>query len=175
MGLGLLTDEEFEVEIGKINNQIKHVDSILGRNGKKAVPAIIRESAAADLIAGATSKEVQEAYGISASSAEAYKNGAHSTTTYHEPNESLQRANDAVRNQIIGGARAKLLQALEGITPDKLAGSKAKDLASIAKDMSSVINQTEPTQSNPTGNVQFIFHVPPIKEEKDFGVIDVTN
>ena len=108
------------------------------------------------------------------SSASAYKHDATSTASYNEPDESLKKANDEVRHQIIGKARAKLIESLDSLTPEKLNGSKARDLAGIAKDMSTLINNVEPQSGDINNNVKFVFHVPATKKEQDFEVIDVT-
>lgn len=169
MSIGIVSNDDFEKELEVVHNEIK-----LGRNSAPATPEIIREIIAEAAIAGAPAKEIARDFGVSPSSVSAYKNGATSTTTYNQPNESLKKHNDLFREQIIGTARQRLMMALNGITEDKLIDAKPRDLAGIAKDMSSVINNISPqAQINQQTNAQFIFHSYPNKQESDYEVIDV--
>lgn len=174
MPLGVVSDEEFLAEAARISS-VAHVDITRGRGAVKEVPEVIREIIAEDaILSDKTIEEIANKHGVSESSVTAYKHDATSTTTYHEPKEKLQKKNDEIRNNIIGTARARLIQALEHITPEKLAEAKLRDIASVAKDMSAVINNTEPQVSATNVGAQFIFHVPKAKQESDFDIIDVT-
>lgn len=173
MPLGVVSDEDFAKEAKLITAQ--HKDIIRGRGHTSAVPEVIREIIAEEVIAGSdTQKVIAGAFGVSPSSVSAYAHGATSTSSYNEPKDKLQESNDKVRTNIIGTARARLLAALQNITPEKMAGAKLKDLASVAKDMSTVIHNTEPQVSNTNVGAQFIFHSPKSKQESDYNFIEVT-
>lgn len=175
MPLGILTDDQFESEITKQNGVFVNLPN-KGRNGKVAVPESGRKLIGELAINGASTDELVREFGISASSISAYKNGATSTATYHQPNEDLKNHVMEARNKIVRRARKKLMQALDHITPDSMADCKARDLSGIAKDMSSIIRNMEPDdEKEKSTNNQFIFMVPPMKKEIDFPVIDVTD
>ncbi len=168
MPLGIVSDEEFDAECA-------HISIERGRGTVKEVPEAIREIIAEDAITGDGSiAEVAEKFGVSSASVSAYKNGATSTASYNQPDKKLKSANDVVRNSIISTARARLIAALDNITPEKMAEAKLRDVASVAKDMSSIITNMEPQVSHGGVNAQFIFHVPKSKTESDFEIIDVT-
>jgi hypothetical protein len=64
--------------------------------------------------------------------------------------------------------------ALSKLTEDKLDIAKARDLAGIAKDMSSVMKNMETDNSNnPTEKAgpTFIFYTPKVKAEENFDVV----
>jgi hypothetical protein len=173
MPLGIVSDEDFDKELagtGISHQEIKH-----GRGAKQAIPFPIRALAASEAIAGGDPQEIAEALDISLSSISAYKHDATSTASYNQPNSELKQANDDVRKHIIGTARARLLEALAEITPAKLKDAKLRDVASVAKDMSTIISNTEPQSVAPQVGAQFVFHVPRQRKESDFDVIDVTN
>jgi predicted transcriptional regulator len=169
MPLGIVSDEEFTKEIEAIHKPI-----IRGRGETKETPEVIREVIAEEAIIGdSTQKEIADAFGVSPASVSAYKNGATSTASYNEPDNRLQKHNDKVRNAIVGTARSRLIEALQNITPDKMKEAKLRDIASVAKDMSSVIHNMEPQISNTQIGAQFVFHVPKPRQESDYEVIDV--
>ena len=167
MPIGIVSDAEFDVEF------IEH--SGAGRNGAKAVPSELR-AVIAETALTSPNKEVAKAFGISESSVSAYKNGATSTTTYNQPNDELKKHVDDARDRIGKIAQKKLLAALSHITEENLRGSKPRDLAGIAKDMSTVVNNIQPVSNgnNPI-NAQFIFHSYPSRKEDDYEVIDVVD
>lgn len=170
MPIGIVTNEDFERELSKCN----HVEITRGRGSIKEVPEIIREIIAEDaLLSDKTNEEVAKEHGVSTQSVSAYKHGATSLATYNEPDRQLVKKTDEIRNNIIGTARSRLISALQNITPEKLADAKLRDVASVAKDMSAVIRNTEPQVSSTQIGAQFVFHVPKQKSESDYEIIDV--
>ena len=116
--------------------------------------------------------ELAQSFGISASSVSAYNAGATSTSTYNDrPNIGAIRK---ARERIAKRARGKLFLALSKITEDKLDEANVKDLSMIAKDMSTIIRNVEPveTESNKDKNVNngptFVFYAPQIRKENTF-------
>jgi hypothetical protein len=73
---------------------------------------------------------------------------------------------------VSSSARAKLTLALEHITSDKIKDAKVGTISQIAKDMSSIVRNLEPTAQNVTNN-QVIVYRPRQREEEDFEVITV--
>lgn len=179
----LLTDNAFESELLrfniKLNNnasheQVKVVDIKRGRpEGRLEVPDEIRKQIAHEAIVGTPVQEIVERFNTSPSSISAYKNGATSTTTYKEPNESLVSANNEVKLNLTDSARSALRSALLQITPDKLSLAKVRDAAGIAKDMSAVMKNLEPTNPQQQNNVQVVIYKPRTKDEDAYDVITV--
>lgn len=172
---GIVSDELFEAQLSELKNpKAKVVNIQRGRGSAKEVPIELKKLIGSEGIAGGSNGELSKAFGVSESSVSAYKHDASSTSSYNEPNGELKRANDEVRTEIIGKSREKLLAAIDSITTEKLNDSKARDAASVAKDMSAVIKNMEP--QNPNGgntlNQQFVFHVPAPKQESDFETVE---
>jgi hypothetical protein len=174
MPLGVVSDTDWEKELTHCG--VSHQSIIHGRNNKKEVPSLIRELVAEEAISGEKASVIAEKYGVSESSVSAYKHDATSTASYDQPDTGLTKANNLVRDQIITTARAKLIAALEHITPEKLADAKLRDVASVAKDMSAVMSNAGGNIANiNAGNAQFIFHVPKARRENEYEVIDVVS
>ena len=174
MAMLIVDDEEFELEVarservtGIVINSHKHG----GRGDNDNVSPALREVIAEDALSGIPAKEISKAYGVSASSISAYKNGATSTATYHKPQERLASAVDKTRDKIHRRASSKLLRALTEITDDKLKDSKATDLSTIAANMSRVIEKTSPKESNAIQN-NIIFVSPTQIHRDNYEVID---
>jgi len=118
-------------------------------------------------------------FGISPSSVSAYAKGATSTTTYDSPNKSLIGHINKSRVRAISKAQKRLNGALSAITQEKLDYTDAKDLASIAKDMTVVIKNLEPPPSpavdpNAPKSPQFVIFAPQFRDERSFDTIHVS-
>ena len=184
MGMGIVSDSDFDVERRNSNVPVKREESMgrvsplptPGRNpGDVNVPDSLRK------IIGETSTSDgrQEAlalarnFGISDSSVSAYANGSTSTASYDErPN--LPVINSA-RLRIQTRATKKLHIALSALTSEKIKESKAIEIASIAKAMSAIVKDMEP--ETPTGDNDrggkgptFVFMAPPTLKEEIFDV-----
>ena len=170
----VVDDESFELELNRSMRcaEIKEIPS-LGRNGSKAVPDSIKKLAANDALNGVAAKEISEAYNISESSVSAYKNGASSTTTYHQPNKELGTFTDMTRDKIKSRAQNKLLLALKHMTDDKLSEAKVGDLGTIAANMSRVVEKMSPKQDGPVVNNNIVFYSPKQIAKENFETIDV--
>jgi transposase-like protein len=174
--MGIVSDEDFEKSIEQSKAIVK--DQKKGRGEEKRnTPDVVRETIARCAINGeGTGKEIAEAFGVSPSSVSAYKVGSHSTTTYNEPNDNLVDKVLGHKERITKRAVKTALAALREITPEKLNGIKARDLAAIAKDMSAVISDMEPKvpiNQNNQQNVQFVFMAPRVKELSEYQMITV--
>jgi len=151
--------------------QLKHGRGI----GTKEVPLSIRKLVASEAIAGANVNEISELFNVSKSSISAYKNDATSTASYNDSDEQLKKANDAVRNNIVGRAQKSLLDAIAAITVEKLNESKVNIASSVARDMSTVMRNISPADnSGSNNNNRVIIYQPRMREEDDYEVIHVS-
>lgn len=185
MGMGIVTDADFDAERRNSNVPTQRREETVGRisplptpgrnKGDVNVPNSLRK------IIGdtATSEGRQEAlalaknFGISDSSASAYAHGSNSTSSYNDrPN--LPVINGA-KERIQKRARIKLQVALKALTPEKIGESKAIEIAGIAKAMSAIVKDMEPEVPDadreklgrgPT----FVFMAPPTLKEEIFDV-----
>lgn len=190
MSMGIVTDSEFDLEKETLSksreksNSVPVVQSILkpeivgierGRgNGNIEVPNTLRRVIGDTAITDGRQEAIQlaKSFGISPASASAYANGSTSTTSYNEkPNGDVIRG---AKERIARSARQKLSQAIKHITSDKLEGTKARELAGIAKDMSVVIRNMEPEKViNPgeNGGPTLILYAPQFRDERHFDVV----
>ena len=178
MAIGVVTDSDFDKELAraqgeKSNGEVK--DLTRGRpKGSENVPTevqkIIGETAIKE--GNGEAEDLAEELGISKQSVHAYKKGATSLATYDEPKPELANHINDVKRLISNEAKNTLLSALQSITHDKLQDTKPRDAAGIARDMSAVIKNIEPEQKDGPP-VQFVLLAPPMKEEKEYEVIDV--
>lgn len=176
MPMMLLNDELFDKECSKFinqNEQAKVVNIMRGRGNKVETPQALREVIASEAIQHGNTASLAEVFGVSKSSVDAYKHGSTSTKSYNEPSERLKVVTDGVKEDISTKARARLMDALDEITPDRIAGAKIKDIASIAKDMSAIVKNMEPEINLQQNNTQVIVYKPNLRNEDDFDIIQV--
>jgi hypothetical protein len=170
MPMGIVSEDDFEKEIEKS----KVVPLSRGRGNSPAVPESLRKIIGENAIEEGSdaTKAMTRALGISDSSLSAYKNGATSTSSYHNP--QFKNHIDKARERIVKKARNRLIGSLNAITPEKLKEESPRDLAGIAKDMSAIIKNMEPEKSN--GELApraLIIFAPQMMREDKFEVIDV--
>lgn len=197
MGMGIVTDTEFEKERQNseapknkgvtIPAPIKEGEVIDGKivitekgrgNGNVQVPDNLRK-----LIADTHVSEGREAaialaksFGLSESSVSAYAVGATSTSSYHtRKNASVV---DGAKNRVTSRAMSKLKRAIHHITDDKLQSAKPRELAGIARDMAAVVKAMEPETPkageggiNTGGAPAFVFYAPQFKKEENYDVV----
>jgi hypothetical protein len=186
MAIGVVNDSDFEIELTKVNSvpiekQIKEsevIDIVRGRGKNNLeVPDSLRK------IIGETSEidgrqsaiALARQFGISDSSVSAYSNGATSTSSYNDSKDSIRNHINKSKERISIKAKNKLVAALNGITPDKLANARLRDLSGLAKDMSGIIKDMEPDRQGPSkeSGPQFIIYSPQFKKEEHFETIIV--
>lgn len=177
MPLGVVQSSDFDAELSRISDASRSNEKVQiierGRGPKLATPQIMRELIAGEAIAGASAKEISEAFNISPSSISAYKHNATSTASYHSPDESLKKANDELRKDIGGRAQNKLRDALDAIVfPQDI---KPQIAAAIARDMSSVIKNINPNPDVQINNQQVIVYKPRMREEESYEIIQVVD
>ena len=180
MPMMLLSPEAFIKErerfgLAPPKNEIKVVDINRGRPiGRVEISEETRKAVAQEaLIGDKTGKEIAQEFGISTASVSAYKNGATSTASYHRPDNALAQANNEVKTSLTESARSALSSALAQITPDKLSLAKVRDAAGIAKDMSAVMKNLEPTNPQQQNNVQVVIFKPRTRDEDAYETITV--
>lgn len=143
--------------------------------GNVAVPDSLRKIIGeTSIIEGRTDAlALAESLGISPSSVSAYANGATSTASYDTPSNSITNHINERKGKRTSHALKIMKQALTGITSDKLAESKAKELSSIARDMASVVKAMEPEVKESEGikKPQFVVFAPIMRDESHFEVI----
>lgn len=174
--MGLVDDDLFESELNNSNNEIPSAQIKNINHGRKSgdnnVPESLRKLIGEEaLVSG--SKELARQFNVSDSSISAYKNGATSTASYNTPDESLAEHIDDVKDKIEDIARNKLLSALDQITEDKLKGTKARDLAGIAKDMSAVVKNLEVDKESGVKGPTFVIFAPSRKQEEFYETINL--
>lgn len=112
-------------------------------------------------------------FGISPSQTSAYSQGktSSSSDTISPP---IQSAINKTKLRIRSKAKKSLYIALDALTEDRITASKARDIAAIAKDMSTIMTSMEPKnedENNKSNGPTFIFFKPEVKNESDFGVV----
>lgn len=180
MPIGLVVDNEFDLELQRLNpkRNESHKKESHGRNeGDVNVPDSLRKIIGEEAVINGRKEALKLArdFNISPSSVSAYAKGATSTASYHAPSESIISHINHSRRRAIKRASHTLNQALGSITQEKLDYSDAKDLASIAKNMSAIIKDLEPQSVEVAGTAtpQFVIFAPSFRREETFEVIDV--
>ncbi|HWY33939.1 MAG TPA: hypothetical protein VNX68_04790 [Nitrosopumilaceae archaeon] len=174
MPIGIVSSDEFLAELEELRTTSEVIPIVKGRGNAKEVPDSMREIIAEEAINGSSAKVISHAFGVSESSISAYKNGAHSTSSYHSPVSSLLSSNNRVKEVIASRSKRVLLRALKEITDEKLKDTKAVELSSIARNMGGIINDMTPkNEVNVNMQNKVIVYAPRIREESEFEVLDV--
>ena len=185
MPIGLVSDDEFQKELDRVSEPkktIKFTKGIVrdapakGRGKAKQVPEPLRKLIGASAISDGNqeAKVLAESLGVnSQSSISAYKNGATSTTTYHDPDKGLAKHVKNARLRVTDGALAKLQLALDHITGEKLEDAKVGTIAHVAAQMATVHKNMSEGHAEEGHGVNFVFVTPRQKKEEKYEVIDV--
>lgn len=191
MGMGIVSDADFDKEVGNLNKTTPTPPPIpvldgevmpMQRPGRKEgdvnVPDSLRK------IIGETSElegrdvalELAAKFGISPASVSAYANGSTSTATMDkQPN--LPHINGA-KDRVAKKAMRKLMQSISHITPAKMVNAKPHELAVIARNMSAIVKEMEPEKpKNPEDDGKkgptFVFFAPTLHKEEHYETINV--
>jgi len=186
MPIGIVSSDDFEAELRSVSvpvkdrniGQIKKPDSPGRNKGDVNVPTSLQTIIGDSAIIGGRAEAVAlaNAFGISPSSVSAYSNGAASTASYHEPKTDIVKVLKNTRQRIGNRARAKVLAAMREITPDKLKMTKARDLAGIAKDLSTVALNNDSSGLGGVGNKpSIVIFAPQLADESRFEVVMASN
>ena len=181
MSIGIVSSEDFQKELEKLVPSVKEAVIVekphRGRDeGDTNVPEVLREVIAETSVTHGRARalDVAKSWGISPASVSAYSKGATSTATYDQPKKSLTDVINRSKMRATRKASRSMMYALEQITPDKLESAKVRDLAGIAKDMSAIIKNMEPshdTISDGTNSPQFVIFAPSFRDERSFQTI----
>lgn len=189
MPIGLVADTDFEEELSRLSGQSAPSSADVeirtpmpkGRQSDDvATPASLRKIIGETSVLDGRAEAIKLAadFGISKSSVSAYAKGATSTASYDKPVKGIIAHINKSRQRAVKRASKTLNSALSAISQDKLDYADAKDLSSIAKDMSVIIKNLEPPpdesalQSGPS-SPQFVIFAPQFRKEESFDVIDM--
>jgi len=117
-----------------------------------------------------TAAQVAKNFNVSPSHAHLLKHGR--TTALGEAREDIVKP----RNKLLGDVRERaldiLMASLDIITPEELQKQKIKDVSSIAKDMSHIIEKTNPVNAPSTGP-QIVVLTVPQRDIREYNVVNV--
>lgn len=186
MGMGIVSNEEFEREL---KNGNKDSETSIGgividrsnkgrKEGDNNVPDSLRKIIGETAVTEGRQEALALArmFDISASSVSAYSHGATSTDSYNKPDKGIQEYIKNRKQRITKKALHKLTGAIDSITDADFVMMKAKDKAAIAKDMSAIVKNLEPSKDSPIGdqqNNQFIFYSPQFMQESKYDIVQV--
>lgn len=160
--------------------EIKEIERAGRKSGDVNVPESLRKVIGEEAVINGRASALQLAkdMGVSPSSVSAYTKGATSTSTINSPAKDLISHINKSRQRAITRAQNTLNGALGAITQEKLDFTDAKDLSSIAKDMSVVIKNLEPPQlpqvdPSTVQTPQFTIYAPHFRDERSFETIIV--
>ena len=177
MPLGIVSTDDYERELVVQQSPVVLTKPIIhGRNGSSAVPAALQKLISQDAIEGnGTQKEIAAIHNVSPSSVSAYKHGAASTSSYHSPKQELADHNKQVRTEITNKANGVVTNALNALLREGvLDGVKPRDVAGIARDISTISKNINPDNGVVMGDHnQVVIFKPRMKEEDEYKVIDV--
>jgi len=193
MAMGVVNDADFEKELASltrkeikietntplpaITGEVMEIEKPGRKEGDVNVPSSLRALIAATHVEESRrdALEFAESVGVSSSSVSAYAKGANSTASYQNPNQQLQSTVVSAKGRVATKARRRLNMALDGITPDKIAAAKVKDIAGIAKDMSVVMRNMEDGEKGPVDNgaPRIVIFAPQIRQENHFEMMEV--
>ena len=181
MPLGIVSDDEFDSELGRIKSTGIVVDKPkLGRQKDSVeTPESLRKiiGEESEINGRQAGLELGKQFNISSSSVSAYSNGATSTSSYNNPDRELKSHINQSKERIAKKASNKLISALNEITPEKLHEVSAKTASEIARNMSAIVLDMTPKveeikeDKGPT----FVFYAPQIRSEDQFDVIDMSS
>ena len=176
MAMGIVSSEVLNAEVESLIPKDILVKPLhTGRGNNNEVPSALRKVIAEEGISGVKSSDLAEIFNVSESSVNAYKNGATSEATYNEPDKELKSHVDTVKSGIADSARRKIIQALKHIDEDKFNLASLKDISSVAKDMSVVMEKMEGGNKDNKPINQVVIYAPRVRSEDEYQVIDVSD
>lgn len=183
MGLGIVSDEEFESSLQDIKKPtsipvIIEMDNKGRKDGDVNVPNSIRAiiGDTANIDGRKEALALASSLGISDSSVSAYTNGVNSTKEYNgAKNPAIVELLTKSKNKIARKASKVAKAAIEKIDDDSLGECSAVELAQVAKHMASIIPMMEPPPEQSKDNRPQIiqFFAPAMRDESKFETIIV--
>ena len=190
--LGIVSDDEFLAELEKMNGNpipvpslppvplVQDIKTPGRRVGDIETPEVIRNLIGDTALTSGSSqaRALAESLGLSKQSADAYANGSTSLATYNKKDKPLADFLKNRRKKIAAKASLLAINAIDGITEDKLLDASATELAAIAKSAAAIVKDMLPEDKSSQNNgnspaVQFVIHAPQIAREEKFDVIDI--
>jgi hypothetical protein len=139
------------------------------RTGDKRIPGFLREVIAATAQHD-TTRSTASAFNISQTQAVNLGNGRPGSHSPEDP--ALQTAIDKTLGQVRDSAINKLMGALGCIDKEKLEKSNARDLSTIASNMSKIVVSTIPTQKQDE-KPRIIVYAPEISQVNNYQVVEI--
>lgn len=185
MPLGIISDAEFEEELkdSGVKPEVltpevlpARVEQIKpgGRDNSPNTPDSLRKIIGEEYLTNgrASAQALAKTFGISSRAVGSYAVGGTSPNTQatHRPNKEFL---NGVREKITKRASHRLNLALNHITDEKLASANVKDVAQVARSMSSIIKDMQPEIENADRPVppQILVYAPTVRNEEKFEVI----
>lgn len=189
MPIGIVSDEEFNLEIERGEKspppelkpaQIINTPRPGRKEGDNNVPDSIRNVIAQESVENgrASALEFAKLVGVSDSSVSAYSKGATSTSSYNQKNNKLAEVLKQKKLTISKRAARRLNLALNGITEDKINEAKLTEIALVAKAMSGIIKDMEPSSEHKNGDMNFngpsiVMYNPGFAKESSFETVEL--
>jgi predicted transcriptional regulator len=171
--------------IGKRGNTTNHSNAGRKEGDTNIIP-FVRELIAAealDPLNKATATEIAEAWDVSASSVNNYKNGKHTGTDAKNLHSDIVSNADKLikskKNHIVSSLTDKLIDAMEGMNSTAIASEKPLIQTQIMRNIASTIEKVEGrTKSDDEvngngGDIHYHVHIPVPIDLKSFEVVDV--
>lgn len=187
MGLGIVSSDEFESALkdSSMSNDEINKTKIgqvidISRPGRKVgdvnVPSSLRKviGETANIDNRPSALHIARSFGISDQQVAAYTNGATSEATYHEKDKGLSEHIVNAKMKVTKRAMSKLLKSMHHITDDKLESASVTELSTVARNMSAIVKEFNPSEDdnqNKVNPVQFIVMAPQIINESKFETI----
>jgi predicted transcriptional regulator len=187
MPIGVVSDNEFESELEYAKRsplpdlrpaQIINTERGGRKDGDTNVPEVLRKVIGEEsaINGNASARLLADMFSVSPSSVSAYATGSTSTSSYHKKNRELTEHINSAKRRVAERARGRLNQAIKNITEEKLSEASLKDLALVAKSMSGVIKDMEPSSESVTQNYNgpsIVMYNPGFRKEDSFDSIEV--
>lgn len=144
-----------------------------GRRDSKNIPDFLKE------IIGTTAhlekaSNVADAFDVSLSSVENFKHARSGDDREKGKNRELRARIEKNLGKIRDTAMNRLMESLNLLTEEKVGKCSAKDISSIAANMSKVVNNVTPEKDvDPDEATKLIIYAPTINQESHYKVVEV--
>lgn len=182
--MGVVENSVFEKELERLTNSKTKIIELpkekhKGRNINDVnVPQSLRKiiGETNELDSRTEALSIAKDFGISPSSVSAYAHGNTSTASYHKPNNDLDKHIEKKKRAVQLRARSVLMNTLAELKNRDLSDPSLKitELASVAKNMSGIMKDVEPSVTIQGGNnTQILVYKPRMSNEEDYQIINV--
>lgn len=173
----ILKEESFIDDLinGVVLNRTERKEGRGRAEGDNNIPPIFQDVIAIQAnVSGQTQKDLANAYGISPNRVALYKQGLTTQKGDTAGSERLSKTLEASLGKVRDKALDRIMKSLECIGDDKLEDRTAKELSSIAANLSRVVSAAMPKKDdNPViNNYQTVFYAPEVKTVDSYPVIE---